>query len=154
MVRNMRRIAAGLAVLALVVAGLASASASSTHKISASLRAKQEVPKQVVKAPNAKGSFTGTIVQKGKNATLKFELSYSGLSGPATAAHIHLGKRGVAGNVLVPLCAGNCHSGMKGTATLKSDVVDKIERGQTYVNVHTAKNPNGEIRGQVKVVNG
>jgi CHRD domain-containing protein len=154
MLRNMRRVAAGLAVLALVVAGLAAASKSKTDKISAPLTVKQEVPKQVVKAPNAKGSFTGTVVEKGKTATLKFRLSYSGLSGPATAAHIHLGKRGVAGNVLVPLCAGNCHSGMKGTATFKSDVVDKLERGQTYVNVHTAKNPNGEIRGQVKVVHG
>jgi len=154
MVRDMRRIAIGLATLALAVAGLASASASTSHKISAPLTVKQEVPKQVVKAPNAKGLFAGTIVQNGKNATLKFKLSYSGLSGPATAAHIHLGKRGVAGNVLVPLCAGNCHSGMKGTATFKSDVADKIEHGQTYVNVHTAKNPNGEIRGQVKVIDG
>jgi hypothetical protein len=71
-----------------------------------------------------------------------------------TAAHIHLGKRGVAGNVLIALCGGNCHSGMRGTATFASDVVDKIERGQTYVNVHTGKNPAGEIRGQVKVTDG
>lgn len=154
MLHNMRRVAAGLAVLALVVAGLAAASKSQTYKISAPLSVRQEVPKQVVKAPNAKGSFTGTVVEKGKKATLRFTLAYSHLSGPATAAHIHLGKRGVAGNVLVPLCSGNCHSGMKGTATFKSDVVDEIERGQTYVNVHTAKNPNGEIRGQVKVVDG
>jgi CHRD domain len=154
MLRNMRRVAAGLGAAALVVAALASASASKTYKISAPLTVKQEVPKQVVKAPNAKGSFTGTIVEKGKKATLKFKLSYSHLSGAATAAHIHLGKRGVAGNVLVPLCGGNCHSGMRGTATFSSDIVDKIERGQTYVNVHTAKNPAGEIRGQVKVVAG
>jgi hypothetical protein len=152
MLARIGRITAGLAVAALVVAGLAAAKAS--YKISAPLNVKQEVPKQVVKAPNAKGSFTGTIVEKGKSATLRFKLSYSHLSGPATAAHIHVGKRGVAGNVLVPLCAGNCHSGMAGSATFSKDVVDKIERGQTYVNVHTAKNPAGEIRGQVKVTNG
>ena len=56
--------------------------------------------------------------------------------------------------VLVALCGGNCRSGMTGTATFSSDIVDKIERGQTYVNVHTAKNPAGEIRGQVKVTDG
>jgi phosphoribosylformylglycinamidine (FGAM) synthase-like enzyme len=93
-------------------------------------------------------------VENGKKATLKWKLSYSHLSGAATAAHIHLGKRGVAGNVLIALCGGNCHPGMRGTATFASNVVDKIERGQTYVNVHTGKNPAGEIRGQVKVTDG
>jgi nitrogen fixation protein FixH len=152
MLARMGRITAGIAVAALVVVSLAAAKAS--YKITAPLNVKQEVPKQVVKAPNAKGSFTGTVVENGKKATLKFKLTYSHLSGKATAAHIHLGKRGVAGNVLVPLCSGNCHSGMTGTAIFSKDVVDKIERGQTYVNVHTAKNPNGEIRGQVKVTDG
>ena len=114
----------------------------------------KEIPKQVVKAPTAKGSFSGTVVEKGKKATLKWKLSYSHLTGKATAAHIHLGKSGTAGNVLVALCGGNCRSGMTGTATFSSDIVDKIERGQTYVNVHTAKNPAGEIRGQVKVTDG
>jgi CHRD domain len=146
------RIAAGLAVAALVVVSLAAAKGSYT--ISATLNVKQEVPKQAVKAPNARGSFSGTVVESGKKATLKWKLSYSHLSGKATAAHIHLAKRGVAGNVLIALCGGNCHSRMRGTATFSSDVVDKIERGQTYVNVHTAKNPAGEIRGQVRVVAG
>ena len=152
MLARMGRITAGLAAAALVVVSLAAAKES--YKISAPLNVKQEVPKQVVKAPDARGSFSGTVVENGKSATLRFKLTYSHLSGKATAAHIHLGKRGVAGNVLVPLCAGNCRSGMTGKATFSSDVVDKIERGQTYVNVHTAKNPAGEIRGQVKVVAG
>ena len=130
------------------------AAAKQSYGISATLNASQEVPKQAVKAPNARGSFTGTVVENGKKATLKWKLSYSHLSGAATAAHIHLGKRGVAGNVLIALCGGNCHSGMRGTATFSSNIVDKIERGQTYVNVHTAKNPAGEIRGQVKVTDG
>jgi hypothetical protein len=141
---------AGLAAGALVVAGLASAGATTTYAVSASLNAKQEIPKQVVKAPNATGSFSGTYVEHGTTATLKWKLTYSRLSGKANAAHIHLGKTGVAGNVLVALCAGNCHSGMTGTAKITSKIVAQIEAGKTYVNVHTAKNPNGEIRGQVK----
>ena len=152
MLARMGRIAAGLAAAALVVAGLAAAKES--YRVSATLNVKQEVPKQAVSAPNAHGSFTGTVVENGKKATLKWKLSYSELSGKATAAHIHLGKRGVAGNVLIALCGGNCHSGMTGTAMFASNIVDKIERGQTYVNVHTAKNPAGEIRGQVKVTEG
>ena len=152
MLARMGRIAAGLAVAALVVVSLAAAKES--YSISAALNVKQEVPKQAVKAPNARGSFSGTVVESGKKATLKWKLSYSHLSGKATAAHIHLGKRGVAGNVLIALCGGNCHSGMTGKATFSSDLVDKIERGQTYVNVHTTKNPAGEIRGQVKVTAG
>ena len=152
MLARMGRIAAGIALAALVVASLAAAKGS--YRISSTLTVKQEVPKQAVKAPNARGSFTGTVVESGKKATLKWKLSYSHLSGAATAAHIHLGKRGVAGNVLIALCGGNCHSGMTGTATFASNIVDKIERGQTYVNVHTAKNPAGEIRGQVKVTDG
>ena len=154
MLGNLGRVSAGLVAVALVVAGLAAAGTRGTYKVAAPLNAKQEVPKQAVKNASAKGSFTGTYVEHGKSASLTWKLTYSHLTGPASAAHIHLGKRGVAGNVLVPLCAGNCRSGMKGTSTFSSDVLDKIEHGQTYVNVHTAKNPNGEIRGQVKVVNG
>lgn len=148
MLGRIGRITAGLTVGTLVVAGLAAA--GSTHKVSASLNARQEIPKQVVKAPNATGSFSGTVVEKARAATLKWKLRYSGLTGSATAAHIHLGARGVAGNVIVSLCAGNCHSGMTGTATISHRIVNQIEAGKTYVNVHTAKNPNGEIRGQVK----
>ncbi len=104
-----------------------------------------------MKAPNATGAFSGSYVEHGKTATLKWKLTYSRVSGKATAAHIHLGKRGVAGNVIVPLCASNCHSGMTGTATISEKVVAQLEAGKTYVNVHTGKNPAGEIRGQVKV---
>jgi hypothetical protein len=68
----------------------------------------------------------------------------------AIAAHIHLGKTGKAGNVVVPLCANaKCKSGVHGSATLTAAVLKALTTDGTYVNVHTAKNPNGEIRGQV-----
>jgi len=56
---------------------------------------------------------------------------------------------GKAGAVIVPLC-GPCKSGVTKTVTVSSAVRDAIERNGTYVNVHTAKNLAGEIRGQVK----
>jgi hypothetical protein len=50
----------------------------------------------------------------------------------------------------VPLCAGNkCKSGIHGTVTLTAATLKAVTHGGTYVNVHTAKNPNGEIRGYV-----
>ena len=149
MLGRIGKLTVGLAAVALVVAGLSAA--ASTFKVSATLTVAQEVPKQVVKAPNASGGFSGTYVEHGKTATLKWKLTYSRLSGAATAAHIHLGNKGVAGNVIVPLCAGNCHSGMTGTAKISSKIVAQLKAGKTYVNVHTGKNPAGEIRGQVKV---
>ncbi len=142
------RLAAGIAALAVAsaaIVGVASASPAASTKITAKLTAKAEVPPQAVANPNGTGLFTGTITGN----KLVWKLTYSKLSGPAAAAHIHLGKAGKAGNVVVPLCPPNCKSGMHGAATLKAAVLKAIMSGGAYVNVHTAKNPNGEIRGQV-----
>ena len=53
-----------------------------------------------------------------------------------------------AGPVIVPLCAP-CKSGAQGKATVDSSVLNALESGRAYVNVHTKKNPAGEIRGQL-----
>jgi len=132
------------ATAALVFTALSSARQADNHKLKATLNAAQEVPTQAVANPAGVGSFTGTLT----GSKLKWKLTFSKLSGPATAAHIHLGGKGKAGNVIVPLC-GPCKSPMSGTAVLTSAVRDQIEKHGTYVNVHTAKNPAGEIRGQV-----
>ncbi len=108
------------------------------------LTAAEEVPAQVVKNTKASGSFTLDVT--GTKGT--FVLKFSGLTGPATAAHIHLGGMGKSGNVAVALC-GPCTSGMSGTATIPASLLGTIKKHGTYVNVHTTKNPNGEIRGQV-----
>jgi CHRD domain-containing protein len=112
--------------------------------IAAKLTAKEEVPKQVVKNVKATGSFTGDITGTKLTWTLKF----SRLTGAATAAHIHLGAMGASGNVVVPLC-GPCKSPVKGTATLTKALLKDLKTHKLYVNVHTAKNPSGEIRGQL-----
>ena len=51
-------------------------------------------------------------------------------------------------NVVVPLCAP-CKSPVTGTVTVSSAVKKNFPKHLLYVNVHTAKNPNGEIRGQL-----
>jgi hypothetical protein len=87
-----------------------------------------------------------------------YYVAYSGLSGALTAAHIHTGAVGVNGGVILPLVAGP--SPMTGTLsaanfTASGPVTDfvgalgAIRNGTTYVNLHTAANPAGEIRGQL-----
>jgi hypothetical protein len=134
------------ALAAIVGAALALAATSfgASTGWSAKLTVAQEVPKQAVKTPAAHGAFTATL--KGKKLTWK--LTFAQLSGPATAAHIHMAGMGKAGNVVVPLC-GPCKSGAHGTATLSAAVLRAFPKHLLYVNVHTAKNPAGEIRGQL-----
>jgi hypothetical protein len=132
-------IAASLAVVA-----LAFGARVSSVRVSAKLNAKQEVPAQVVKDTKARGKFTGTLV----GSKLTWKLTFSGLTGKATAAHIHLGAMGKAGNVAIPLC-GPCKSGVHGKTTLSAALNKALKHHKLYVNVHTAKNLNGEIRGQL-----
>jgi len=134
-----------LSVASVALAGVAGAASMSTQ-VSAKLTAKAEIPVQVVKNTKGTGSFTGTL----NGRKLVWKLTFGKLTGPALAAHIHMGKAGKAGNVVVPLCAGTkCKSGVHGTATLTAAVLKAVKNGGAYVNVHTAKNPNGEIRGQI-----
>ena len=90
----------------------------------------------------------GVLPVNKTGATLTWKLTFSHLSGKALAAHIHSGKPGVAGAVLVPLC-GPCKGGQTGKTHITKSVVDVLESGRAYVNVHTPKNQAGEIRGQI-----
>ena len=142
---------AALAVAGVAVVGVATAGSSgSVYTYKSTMIAGSEVPKP--KAPaGAKGVFTATVTESGSTRLLKWKLTYSGLSGKAIGAHVHKGKAGVAGAVLVPLC-GPCTSGKTGQAKISKDVADLFERGLVYVNVHTNKNQAGEIRGQLKLL--
>jgi CHRD domain len=139
-------IVAGGAV-ALLVAAFAPAAAVDTYTVGATLKNNTEVPRPKG-ATFARGAFSGKYVEHGKTATLTWKLTFSRLTGAAVAAHIHAGKRGVAGPVIVPLC-GPCENGQVGKATITAATISKIESGNAYVNVHTAKNAGGEIRGQI-----
>jgi Cu/Zn superoxide dismutase len=116
--------------------------------VKTSLRASQERPKPKGSVRRARGAFTVTITKQGSSAVLVWQLTFSRLTGKAFAAHIHSGARGKPGPVIVPLCAP-CRTGARGRATVNASVLKALQSGRTYVNVHTAKNPAGEIRGQV-----
>jgi hypothetical protein len=137
----------GIAVLAL--AGVAGAAPTDTFQLQATLTARAEVPKPTGVPSGAGGSFTGRATEQGSRARLTWRLTFRNLSGRAMAAHIHAGRPGKAGAVLVGLC-GPCRSGQRGSATLTGAQLRSLRAGRTYVNVHTARNAAGEIRGQVK----
>ncbi|MCC6862742.1 MAG: CHRD domain-containing protein [Bryobacterales bacterium] len=115
------------------------------------------------------GAFSAVVDQTAK--TIAVTLEYSALAGNAQAAHLHFGQKGVNGAVVVTLCgAGKPACPVKeGTVTLtvgQGDIVavpaqgipaggidallDAIDSGAVYVNVHSNLFPSGEIRGQVK----
>jgi CHRD domain-containing protein len=127
------------------------ATESKTYNLTANLKARSEVPKPVGVSPQAVGLFTGKAVkQTDGSLKITWRLTFSHLTGQATAAHIHLAKPGVAGPVAAALC-GPCKSGQTGTAILTKAQFTTAQSGGAYANIHTDKNPGGEIRGQVKV---
>ena len=123
------------------------------------------------------GNFEAEINEDG---TISFELSYANMSSPVVQAHIHFGASKTNGGVVAFLCGGNvkpaCPASGTVTGTITaSDVsilpstngdsvipqgiqpgnlaglIKAIRSGDTYINVHTANFPSGEIRGQVRI---
>ena len=116
--------------------------------LSTQLRAGNEVPPN---ASTASGSVDAAF-NKDTNL-LRWKVNYSGLSGPATAAHFH-GPAGVGANAGVAVGWANpITSGMEGSATLTAAQAADLMAGKWYANIHTAANPGGEIRGQMTVRN-
>ncbi len=113
----------------------------------------QEVPPVVTAATGE-----ATVVISADNSTIWYVVEYSGLSGSLAAAHIHVGASGANGGVILPLVAsaspmvGSLTSSNftpSGAITTFAEAVAAIKAGGTYVNLHTAANPGGEVRGQV-----
>ncbi len=83
--------------------------------------------------------------------TLWYYMYTNGLSGAITSSHLHNGAVGVAGGVAAAFGAavGNMVSGTITGAALTTTFINNLLMGIIYVNVHTAANAGGEIRGQV-----
>ncbi len=132
-----------LAMLALG-ATVAFAGPAFAEKMKATLDGKSEVP------PNTSaGKGAADIDYNAATKKLTWKLTYSGLSGPASAAHFH-GPAESGKNAGVAVAIPNATSSpAEGSATLTDAQAADLMAGKYYVNVHTAANPGGEIRGQV-----
>jgi CHRD domain len=131
-------------LLATLALGIAVAGPAFAEKMKATLDGKSETP------PNASAA-TGTadIDYDAASKKLTWKLIYSGLTGPATAAHFH-GPAEPGKNAGVAVAIPNATtSPNEGSATLTDAQAADLLAGKYYVNVHTAANPGGEIRGQV-----
>jgi CHRD domain-containing protein len=135
---------------ALTAGGLALGAGQATKTtLKATLNVGQEVPKPTGVRRGATGLFTATLSrQSDGSGMLTWKLTFRRLTGAATAAHIHLGRPGKSGPVAIPLC-GPCSSGVTGTSPASANVVRTLLRNGAYANVHTLRNPSGEIRGQI-----
>ena len=128
---------------ALILTGLTHAYAGEV-KYSAKLDGASETP-----ANDSKGTGKLEAQFDTSSKTLAWTITYSGLSGPATAAHFHgPAPVGKSAPPLVPI-GGALASPIKGSAKLTDAEARALTEGMMYFNVHTAAHKPGEIRGQL-----
>ena len=98
---------------------------------------------------NGKGDFQATL-DKGSR-TLKWTMAVTGLSGPPTGASFHgPAAPGENGSVAATLPVTGSPTD-NGVVTLSQSQMEDLLAGRWYVNVATANNPGGEIRGQLMI---
>lgn len=123
---------------------LAAAAHAETKRFHADLNAASEVPPK-----ESDGTGKAEALLDGDSRTLTYAIQYSHLTGPVTAAHFHgPAAPGSNAGIAVPI-TGGLSNPIKGTATLTEQQASELKQGQWYVNLHTAANPGGEIRGQM-----
>jgi hypothetical protein len=132
-----------------VAAGLLVLSTGAAHAalftVTTTLKGADEVPPNTTAG---KGEVSAMLDTSTK--AFSYTVTYSGLTGPATAAHFH-GPAAPGANAPPIITMTALASPIRGTATLTDAQMDDLRNGKWYFNVHTAAHPGGEIRGQLKV---
>jgi hypothetical protein len=133
---------AGVSLVA-VLAAVAAASTAKATKLEATLRGSNERP-----AAPATNRGRAEVRLTPSTGRVCWEFRIRKIDGKAMQAHIHKGRRGVSGNVVVPLGASIARQGC--TTASKATVRAIVRKpGSFYVNVHNAKHPLGALRGQL-----
>jgi hypothetical protein len=121
-----------------------SGAVAETVMYKATMNAKSQVP------PNdTKGTGTAELTYDTATKTLTWTVTFADLTGPATAAHFHGPAEPDKTAGVAVLIGNNPTSPAKGSATLTDAQAADLTAGRWYVNIHTAANRPGEIRGQV-----
>jgi hypothetical protein len=134
----------GLIASVLSLSALGAMAASNAVALSAKLSGANEVP-----ANTSTGSGTLEATLDTQSNVLTWTVTYSGLTGAVKAGHFH-GPAAAGANAGVALgFTGGVESPIKGSATLTAAQAADLLAGKWYVNLHTAANPGGEVRGPV-----
>ena len=132
-----------LAIASIFSTAFASAVLAEKTTYTADLKGASEVP-----PTDSAGTGKAEVAYDGASKMLTWTITYSGLSGNATAAHFH-GPAKEGENAGPMITIKQLDSPMKGSATLTADQFKALTGGEMYINVHTVKYPDGEIRGQL-----
>lgn len=136
----------GLAGCAHQMGGSSMATHSSVQVYTATLTAAEEVPPST----DSQGHGTAEVRVDTNTNEITWKVSYSGLTGPATMGHIHgPADKGKNAAVVVPFTGIANATSAEGKAKLNPTQYGDLAAGLYYVNIHTAKHPGGEIRGQL-----
>ena len=109
--------------------------------IKVSLTGTEEVPPLTVS-----GSGSGSF-RVAEDGTVTGSVTTKDVAG--TMAHIHRGAKGSNGPVIVPLDKNGDTYSVPAGRKLTAEQIKDLKAGNLYVNVHTAKNKGGEVRGQL-----
>lgn len=108
------------------------------------------------------GSGTATFTLNDAGTSVAYSISVQDMTSAITAAHLHLGDADVAGGVIVAVTTPTNGGTVTGSVASSTDLglgvsfaslLELMRNGDVYLNVHTANNPGGEIRGQVQPTN-
>lgn len=164
----------GLAFASLLYVGHAAWADDDRGQFKARLNGYNEPPSV---SSSGRGSFRAKLSRS--ETSFEYELSFQDLEGDVTQAHIHLGQRGVNGGISIWLCGTTTLPGPSGTPSCGGprsgtasrtvtaadvigpagqgispgefeEVIRAMRAGVTYANVHSSRNPGGEIRGQIR----
>jgi Cu/Zn superoxide dismutase len=141
-----------IVLMVLTVLALASVAADSGRQFTTTMTGEAEVNAQGV--PNQgdpDGIGTATITLNYGQGTVCWEISVSGITLPASAAHIHEAPVTAPGPVVVPLSAPDASGFASGCATVDRELIKDIIQHpeEYYVNVHNTDYPSGALRGQL-----
>lgn len=159
----MRPTTKSLIAAAALLLGVSVQAQAQTIRLTAVLSGGNEAPAPILTGATATAEVFVNIATK----DVTYKIQIFNIPSGTTAGHFHVGSAGVAGPVVVDLAPPRDISNdyvLTGTATAASlrpnaergirdwdDFIQSLVGGQTYLNIHTAVNPGGEIRGQLTV---